>query len=99
MLNSVQNQKRKIISIKCKVDGQKWDAVFTWSEDRSKWATCTGCAPFYSASKTSPNTEMTREYRMLGGGNRIAVYHIYATRTIKAGEALTHTYQLKKKNP
>ena len=36
---------------------------------------------------------MTREYRMLGGGNRIAVYHIYATRTIKAGEALTHIYQ------
>eukprot|EP00400_MALV-I_sp_L67-5_P000561 gene561-609_t len=74
------------------IDGNNWEMVFTWSDDRSKWATCTGHASYYNTS-LQPNTNMTREFSMFDGGNRVATYEIKATRDISAGEALTHTYK------
>jgi len=73
------------------IDGNSWEMVFTWSEDRSKWATCTGAASYYNTS-LHPNTKMTREFQMFDNG-KLATYEIRATRDIKAGEALTHTYR------
>ena len=69
--------------IRC--DGNKDPYLFTWSEDRTKWAFCSGCAPFYNTSLT-PNTRMERNFE----DNTFA---IYACRDILEGEELTHKYR------
>lgn len=67
------------------VDGQKWDMVFTWADDRSVWAHCSVASVFYNTS-LDPNTHMTRyldEDR----------FEIHACKDIQVGEELTHTYR------
>jgi hypothetical protein len=66
-------------------NGNQDPYLFTWSEDRTKWAFCSGCAPFYNTSLT-PNTKMERDFE-----NKTFV--IYAYRDILKGEELTHTYR------
>ena len=66
-------------------DGNKDPYLFTWSEDRTKWAFCSGCAPFYNTSLT-PNTRMERDFE-----NNTFV--IYAQMDITKGDELTHTYR------
>ena len=65
-------------------DGNEDPFLFTWSEDRTKWAFCSGCAPFYNTSLT-PTTKMERDFE-----NNTFV--IYANTDIKKGDELTHTY-------
>jgi hypothetical protein len=69
--------------IRC--DGNKDPYLFTWSENRTKWAFCSGCAPFYNTSLT-PNTRMERDFEN-------NTFSIYAYRDIMEGEELTHTYR------
>ena len=59
--------------------------LFTWSEDRTKWAFCSGCAPFYNTS-LNPNTNMVRNFEK-------NIFSIYAERDIKHGDELTHKYK------
>jgi|UniRef100_A0A6C0BQJ2 hypothetical protein len=66
-------------------DGNKNEYVFTWSEDRTKWAFASGCATFYNTSLT-PNTKMIRDF-----DNN--TFTIYAIKNIDVGEELTHTYK------
>lgn len=66
-------------------NGNQDPYIFTWSEDRTKWAFCSGCAPFYNTSLT-PNTKMERDFE-----NKTFV--IYAYRDILKGEELTHIYR------
>jgi hypothetical protein len=66
-------------------DGNHDPYLFTWSDDRTKWAFCSGCAPFYNTCIES-NTRMERDF-----DNNTFV--IYAKRTIKKDEELTHTYR------
>ena len=70
-------------------DGMKNPYVFTWSNDKPNytWAFPSGCAAFYNTGlKTQTNTEMIRFY----DENR---FEIYATKDIKIGDELTHTYK------
>lgn len=61
-------------------DGNACPYVFTWSEDRSKWATGSGCSVFYNAALDgNPNTEMKRN---LDGDT----FEVYALRDIDADE-------------
>jgi hypothetical protein len=70
-------------------DGMKNPFVFTWSEDipNHTWAFPSGCAAFYNSGlEADTNTRMVRfisEDR----------FEIYATRDIRVGEELTHTYK------
>lgn len=66
-------------------DGNNNPFLFTWSDDRTKWAFASGCAPFYNTSLT-PNTEMYRDFSA-------NTFQIYALKDINAGEELTHTYR------
>jgi hypothetical protein len=68
------------------MDGNANPFVFTWSEDRTVWATAGGMAMFYNTHPTDPNTEMIRYF----DEDR---FEIYALRDIAAGEELTHTYR------
>ncbi len=72
-------------------DGNHDPYLFTWSEDRSRWAFCSGCAPFYNTCVDS-NTKMVRDFE-----NNTFV--IYAKRAIQQDEELTHTYQSLKWRP
>lgn len=66
-------------------NGHKNPYLFTWSEDRTRWALASGCATFYNCS-TDPNTHMQRDFV----NNRFV---ITATRDIEKDEELTHTYR------
>ena len=66
-------------------DGNQNPYVFTWSEDRKKWAFASGCATFYNTSLT-PNTKMVRDF-----DNN--TFSIYALKDISIDEELTHTYK------
>ncbi len=69
-------------------DGNKCPYIFTWSTERPNkiWAMGSGCSPFYNTNKESiANTRMVRYF----DEDR---FEIFATRDIRAGEELTHTY-------
>eukprot|EP00405_Crypthecodinium_cohnii_P016879 CAMPEP_0206458884 /NCGR_PEP_ID=MMETSP0324_2-20121206/23841_1 /ASSEMBLY_ACC=CAM_ASM_000836 /TAXON_ID=2866 /ORGANISM="Crypthecodinium cohnii, Strain Seligo" /LENGTH=882 /DNA_ID=CAMNT_0053930319 /DNA_START=59 /DNA_END=2704 /DNA_ORIENTATION=- len=69
------------------VDGNNSQYVFTWSPDRSIWASGSGCSIFYNASLTSPaNTEMYRHFEE-------DTFEIVALRDIQEDEELTHLYK------
>jgi len=68
------------------LDGNQSPYVFTWSDDRTVWATAGGCAMFYNTHPTTPNTEMIRYF----DEDR---YEIFALEDIKAGDELLHTYR------
>ena len=67
------------------MDGNDCPYVFTWSDDRTKWALCSGYATFYNTSKT-PNTKMERDFVN-------NTFEIYALKDIAKDEELTHTYR------
>ena len=70
-------------------DGMNNPYVFTWSDDRPNrtWAFSSGCATFYNTGlEGQTNTKMVRYF----DEDR---FEIYATKDIKAGEELTHTYK------
>jgi len=67
------------------LDGNAFEMVFTWSEDRTVWGTGSGAAMFYNTSLDS-NTHMERHFDTDN-------FEIYAIKDIKAGEALTHQYK------
>lgn len=66
-------------------DGNQNPYVFTWSEDKTKWAFASGCATFYNTSLT-PNTKMVRDF-----DNN--TFSIYALKDIDIDEELTHIYK------
>lgn len=66
-------------------DGNKNPYVFTWSEDKTKWAFASGCATFYNTSLI-PNTRMVRDFDK-------NTFSIYALKDIDINEELTHTYK------
>ena len=66
-------------------DGNDWPFGFSWSEDRTVWATGSGCSTYYNASK-DPNCSMQRDFEN-------DTFEITALRDIKKGEELTHTYK------
>jgi len=69
------------------VDGSVCPYVFTWSEDKSIWASGSGCSVFYNASVDgSENTEMKRFFDEDS-------FEIVAIRDIARGEELTHLYK------
>ena len=70
-------------------DGTKNQFVFTWSDDipNYTWASGSGCSTFYN-SVLEPHTN-TRMVRFFDEDR----FEIYATRDIKAGDELTHTYK------
>ncbi|CAE8618197.1 unnamed protein product, partial [Polarella glacialis] len=69
------------------VDGNVCEYVFTWSEDRSVWASGSGCSVFYNASLDgSENTAMHRFF----DEDR---FEIVATRDIAQDEEVTHLYK------
>ena len=70
-------------------DGMKNSFVFTWSNDlpNHTWAFASGCATFYNSGlESQTNTRMVRFF----DEDR---FEIYATKDIKAGDELTHTYK------
>ena len=68
-------------------DGNQSTYVFTWSEDRTVWAMGSGCATFYNtALPQDANTKMIRFFEE----DR---FEIYATKPIKKGDQLFHTYR------
>ena len=73
------------VARKVDCDGNNNDYLFTWSEDRTIWAFCSGCATFYNTS-LDPNTEMSRDFEN-------DIFTIYAIKEIKKGDELTHTYR------
>ena len=63
--------------------------VFTWSDDipNNTWAFASGCATFYNSdTEEKSNTRMLRYF----DEDR---FEIYATKDIKKGDELTHTYK------
>lgn len=66
-------------------DGNEDPFLFTWSDDRTRWAFCSGCAPFYNTS-LEPNTTMKRDFEQ-------NTFVITANRDIAKGEELTHKYR------
>lgn len=69
-------------------DGNTCPYIFTWSNERPNhvWAMGSGCSPFYNTNKEgAANTRMVRYF----DEDR---FEIFATRDIRAGEELTHTY-------
>mmetsp|Transcript_52875 Transcript_52875/g.113325 ORF Transcript_52875/g.113325 Transcript_52875/m.113325 type:complete len:878 (-) Transcript_52875:174-2807(-) len=69
------------------VDGNVCPYVFTWSEDRSVWASGSGCSVFYNASLDgTENTEMKRYF----DEDR---FEIFAIRDIAVGDEVTHLYK------
>ena len=70
-------------------DGMKNPYVFTWSDDNPNytWAFASGCATFYNTNlEEHANTKIIRDFNK-------DKYDIIATRDIKRGEELTHTYK------
>ena len=70
-------------------DGMKNQFVFTWSDNKPNytWAFPSGCATFYNTGlETQTNTHMIRFF----DEDR---FEIYATKDIKAGDELIHTYK------
>tara|TARA_B110000438_G_scaffold172877_1_gene165224 strand:+ start:107 stop:535 length:429 start_codon:yes stop_codon:yes gene_type:complete len=70
-------------------DGMKSLFVFTWSDDKPNytWAFGSGCSTFYNSGlESQTNTHMVRFF----DEDR---FEIYATKDIKAGDELTHTYK------
>jgi hypothetical protein len=67
------------------LDGNDCPYCFTWSEDRTKWALCSGYATFYNTSKTA-NTVMNRDFEKY-------TFEIYAKTDISKHTELTHTYR------
>jgi len=69
------------------VDGNKCPYVFTWSEDKTIWASGSGCSVFYNASLDGKeNTEMKRFFEE----DR---FEIFALRDIAKDEEVTHLYK------
>ena len=66
-------------------NGHKNQYLFTWSDERTEWATASGCAMFYNCS-TTPNTHMDRDFVN-------DTFVITATRDIEKDEELPHTYR------
>lgn len=69
-------------------DGNQCPYIFTWSLERPNrvWAMGSGCSPFYNTNKEgNANTRMVRYFEE----DR---FEIFATRDIRAGDELTHTY-------
>ena len=69
-------------------DGNTCPYIFTWSTERPNkvWGMGSGCAPFYNTCKEgTANTKMVRYF----DEDR---FEIFATRDIKAGDELLHTY-------
>jgi hypothetical protein len=70
-------------------DGMKNPYVFTWSDDTPNytWAFASGCATFYNTNlEEQSNTNMIRNFNE----NK---FEIIATKDIKKGDELTHTYK------
>ena len=70
-------------------DGMNNPYVFTWSDNvpNNTWAVGSGCATFYNTGlKEQTNTNMVRFF----DEDR---FEIYATKDIKKGDELTHTYK------
>ena len=70
-------------------DGMKNPYVFTWSDDNPNktWAFGSGCCSFYNSGlESQTNTHMIRFF----DEDR---FEIYATKDIKEGDELTHTYK------
>ena len=70
-------------------DGTKNPYVFTWSDNKPNhtWAFTSGCAAFYNSGlESQTNTRMDRFF----DEDR---FEIYATKDIKKGDELTHTYK------
>ena len=67
------------------IEGNNCPYVFTWSDDKTKWAIGSGCSTFYNSSCT-PNTKCIRDFTH----NK---FEIIALRDIKQNEELTHTYK------
>ena len=70
-------------------DGMKNPYVFTWSDDNPNytWSFASGCATFYNTSlEENANTKIIRDFNK-------DKYDIIATKDIKKGEELTHTYK------
>lgn len=66
------------------VDGNNDNHLFTWSEDKTKWAAPSGCIAFYNHSNT-PNIKKV--------GDLINnTMNIIALQDIKQGEELRNTY-------
>ncbi len=65
--------------------GTDWPFAFTWSEDRTVWATGSGCSTYYNCSD-DPNTTMHRDFEN-------DTFEIRALRDIAKDEELTHTYK------
>ncbi len=66
-------------------DGNNNNFLFTWSEDKTCWAFCSGCATFYNTS-LDPNTRMERDFEN-------DTFAIYAIKDICKGDELTHKYR------
>lgn len=70
-------------------DGMNNQFVFTWSDDipNYTWAFGSGCSTFYNSGlESETNTNMIRYFNE----DR---FEFYATKDIKAGDELTHTYK------
>ena len=65
--------------------GHRCPYVFTWSEDKTKWALGSGCSTFYNTDN-NPNSKFIRYF----DENR---FEIIAVRNISKGEELTHKYK------
>lgn len=76
-------EKGVVRTVNC--NGHKNPYVFTWSDDRTRWAFASGCATFYNTS-SNPNTVMNRNFDS-------DTFEIYALRDIKQDEELTHVYK------
>ena len=70
------------------VDGNENPHLFTWSEDKTKWAGGSGLLPFYNYSD-NPNAEKERDLENY-------TLKVKAKRDIKLGEEITTTYFSKK---
>jgi len=70
-------------------DGMNHSMVFTWSDDipNNTWAFASGCATFYNTGLPGDCNTMMKRYF---DEDR---FEIFATKDIKAGDELTHTYK------
>lgn len=75
----------KGIAILVNTDGHENSHLFTWSQDKTKWAYTSGVATFYNTSLT-PNCIMNRDF-----DNN--TFTIKALQDIKKDEELTHLYR------
>lgn len=66
------------------VDGNNNEHLFTWSDDRTKWAGASGCIPFYNHSN-EPNIKKV-------GDLVNNTMQIIALKDISKGEELRNTY-------